>query len=648
MPILFAQRNKMGYNRKHVDNNGGLMIPDKRRGKILELIQNNPSISNAAISDSLSVPSETIRTDLIVLEQEGLIKRHHGHCEIVKPEAVTKRLMLSGSLSKEERRDEIVRMLADKREIKVRSLSQAFRVSEATIRNDLADLEERGVVRRSYGSAEFVKDDSGSIVLSLIANTESCPKAEHVGSRMLDWIEDGDVVFLDGSPGSLFCALHIQQDLGITVLTNSLKAGMIFARRNCSFNVYLLPGSIINERCVTDLRFHDPVIDHFVISKAFISATSFDMRRGFLFDDHDKFDTFNSIIPRTEHAYVLLCSDTLDDHATYGTPLSRVGEALTEILVDDGLSEENASAFFPSDIPVAICGDNYVATSPFNKRYVIGFSSLYGSHEFSQIVRQGIENAARKRPGIELILTDNKMDADITIKNIEMFIQKEVDLVIEYQHEYNLGPLIVEKLSDAGIPIIAIDIPIPGAVYFGANNYRAGLVAGEKAVEAVKNKWDESVDVVVTLSNSVTGPISDNRIAGMLEKVSNDLSFPDDKVINVNTENETPVAERDFEAALDSIPPGRRMLILAFNDVVCIGALNALRKRGREEDAVAVSHSYIRSISKEMRRKKTPLVGSVAFFPEKYGERILDLAIRILHKKPVSPANYTDHQWVTT
>jgi ABC-type sugar transport system substrate-binding protein len=32
--------------------------------------------------------------------------------------------------------------------------------------------------------------------------------------------------------------------------------------------------------------------------------------------------------------------------------------------------------------------------------------------------------------------------------------------------------------TEARIPMIAIDIPHPGATYFGANNYGAGLLAG--------------------------------------------------------------------------------------------------------------------------------------------------------------------------
>ena len=48
-----------------------------------------------------------------------------------------------------------------------------------------------------------------------------------------------------------------------------------------------------------------------------------------------------------------------------------------------------------------------------------------------------------------------------------------------------------------------------------------------------------------------------------------------------------------------------------------------------------------------MRRSKTRLVGSVAFFPESYGERLIQLALDILEKRDHPPAVFTRHRLVT-
>jgi ribose transport system substrate-binding protein len=49
----------------------------------------------------------------------------------------------------------------------------------------------------------------------------------------------------------------------------------------------------------------------------------------------------------------------------------------------------------------------------------------------------------------------------------------------------------------------------------------------------------------------------------------------------------------------------------------------------------------------ELREPGTRLIGSVAYFPEKYGGEILALALDILHRRPVPPAVFVKHQLVT-
>ena len=47
----------------------------------------------------------------------------------------------------------------------------------------------------------------------------------------------------------------------------------------------------------------------------------------------------------------------------------------------------------------------------------------------------------------------------------------------------------------------------------------------------------------------------------------------------------------------------------------------------------------------ELRRRGTRLVGSVAYFPEKYGAAIVGVALDILHRRPVPPAVFANTSW---
>jgi ribose transport system substrate-binding protein len=49
----------------------------------------------------------------------------------------------------------------------------------------------------------------------------------------------------------------------------------------------------------------------------------------------------------------------------------------------------------------------------------------------------------------------------------------------------------------------------------------------------------------------------------------------------------------------------------------------------------------------ELREPGTRLIGSVAYFPEKYGSDLVSVALDILHRRPVPPAVFVKHQLVT-
>jgi ribose transport system substrate-binding protein len=50
----------------------------------------------------------------------------------------------------------------------------------------------------------------------------------------------------------------------------------------------------------------------------------------------------------------------------------------------------------------------------------------------------------------------------------------------------------------------------------------------------------------------------------------------------------------------------------------------------------------------ELREPRTPLVASVAYFPERYGDGLLKLALDILMQRQTPPALFVRHQLVTT
>ena len=91
----------------------------------------------------------------------------------------------------------------------------------------------------------------------------------------------------------------------------------------------------------------------------------------------------------------------------------------------------------------------------------------------------------------------------------------------------------------------------------------------------------------------------------------------------------------------------RRLLVGAINDPSALGALRAFQEAGRAENCAVMGQNASPEGRAELREVGTRLIGSVAYFPEKYGTEIVAVALDILHRRPVPPAVFVKHQLVT-
>jgi ribose transport system substrate-binding protein len=75
--------------------------------------------------------------------------------------------------------------------------------------------------------------------------------------------------------------------------------------------------------------------------------------------------------------------------------------------------------------------------------------------------------------------------------------------------------------------------------------------------------------------------------------------------------------------------------------------LRAFEEAGRGGLCAVMGQNAIREAREELRRPGTRLIGSVAYFPERYGEELIPLALAILQKKQVPSSVFVKHQLIT-
>jgi ribose transport system substrate-binding protein len=281
------------------------------------------------------------------------------------------------------------------------------------------------------------------------------------------------------------------------------------------------------------------------------------------------------------------------------------------------------------------------------KKLRFGFGGQSADMPFYVEVTESLK-AAATAVGVDLFILDNCYDAATAVRNAEEFIKNKVDLVIEFQIEQDVAPVIGDKIAAANIPLIAIDIPHPNATYFGVDNYRLGLEAGEELVAHAINHWGGKVDWVIGLDLQEAGQLVQSRITGAFEGIRKGRpDLPVEVFVRIDARGLREKSRKLISDFLDRHPRDKHILIAAATDSSALGAVDAAREHKREKHIAIVGQDCIAEAIAEMQKDKSPLIGSVSHETSSYGPNIMSLGLSLLRGQTVPPYNYVTHKMVT-
>jgi len=284
---------------------------------------------------------------------------------------------------------------------------------------------------------------------------------------------------------------------------------------------------------------------------------------------------------------------------------------------------------------------------PFKQKlYRFGYASQGTEYGFTNEVSASLQRAAAAE-GIELIVVDNQYSAKVAQRNADLLVRERVDLVIEFQTDEDVAPIVAAKYRSANIPLIAIEIPHPGATYYGANNYEAGLIGGRHLGRWVKRRWEASAEEIMLLELPRAGNLPRMRLTGMLVGMKEIL--PSLGSVAITALNGDGCFQESFEAVRRylRVTSSRRIIVGAINDASALGALRAFQEAGRSECCVVMGQNASPEGRVELREPRTRFIGSVAYFPERYGGDLIRVGLELLNRRPVPPAVFVKHQLVT-
>ena len=546
-----------------------------------------------------------------------------------------------------ERRQQLLEILRKQPGLRVPELARALEVSQGTIRNDLDALSDEGRLLRVHGGAALNED------IQLHSPSFGARSRRNAAAKMAiarwaaELIEDGDSIFLDASTTVYYLARFLQNRRKLRVVTNGIEVARVLAKNTT--NTVLLLGGILNP---DGYSLSGPVAEQLIrdlyIQTAFVSCSGFTPEAGLTEVHLDEGQLKSKAISAAKKVIALVDSSKIGK--TDLTAYARTDQ-ISHLYTDQELDGAWIERLRQAGLSFSICSDTSVsAVHPGDAGkhgYRIGFANLSEKLPFAVDVRKSIERAAQKAGDIDLVLADNQLNPETALKVAESFLSQHLNLVIEYQIDEQMGNRIMSLFRDAGIPVISVDIPMIGATYFGVDNYRSGHMAGVALGEWVRDHWDGQYDRVLILEEPRAGAVPATRIQSQLEGFTAVVGpIPESRALALNSGNTWEISERGVLATLKRLPGLHRLAVICFNDDAAIGALEAARKLNREQDIAIVGQGADRRVRIELERPGSRIIGSTAFSPEEYGQKLIALALSLLRHEQVPPAVYMEHTFI--
>lgn len=244
------------------------------------------------------------------------------------------------------RYEKIMEVLLTHKEVTVAELSERLGVTGKTIREDLAKLEEQGLIVRVHGGALLAQGEQFGILPSKAPLVKHAEEKADIARKALLHIQPNDIIALDGGSTTLEIARRLDNQ-PLTVITNDVY---IISELAVKDNIRLVvPGG---SRVRNMLAGPEAVsyIRQLNIQKAFISATGIHPEHGLSIYTGDLIGFKRALIETAREVIAVI------NHQKFGQTALRTFATLTEIdriITDGDLPSDTSRSYIDAGISIS-------------------------------------------------------------------------------------------------------------------------------------------------------------------------------------------------------------------------------------------------------------------------------------------------------
>lgn len=233
------------------------------------------------------------------------------------------------------RTNQILELITEEGKIEVAELARRLDVSQVTIRKDLDNLEERGIIRREHGWAVLHNGDDLSARLAY-----HYQEKELIARKAAELVQDGESVMIEnGSCCALLAETLARTHRDLTILTNSAFIASYIRDRE-HVQVVLLGGIYQPEAQVMVGPMVRQCAENFWIDRFFIGVDGWSERTGFTNRDQLRAQAVRDMAGQAEQVIVLTESEKFGIRGTVPLNLkNQIKMVITDSRLDSGTAQ---------------------------------------------------------------------------------------------------------------------------------------------------------------------------------------------------------------------------------------------------------------------------------------------------------------------
>ena len=264
------------------------------------------------------------------------------------------------------------------------------------------------------------------------------------------------------------------------------------------------------------------------------------------------------------------------------------------------------------------------------KKFKVGFSQCQGGDDWRKTMLAEMKRELSFYDNVEFIYRDAEANSKRQLEQIEELTKLDIDLLIVSPNEIQPLSSGIEKVFDAGIPVVLVDRGISSKKYtafIGASNFEVGQNAGRYAVSTLKGKGN----VIEVMGLSDASPFID-RHKGFMEIISQQPGINYLKKFDDHSAN----YKKDLANTLRTVKDID--LIFAQTDYIALDVYNICKQTGVDKKIKIIGVDGLPSDSLGMGMVIDKILAATVLYPTG-GQEAIITAMKILKKQPFDKEN---------